>query len=136
MNFKKSLFHRNNLKTKQFTGDNGGNAMVCIPTGAEFELIEETFVSSNTAVYLEVKCRKDPYQDFETIDSEKKKDNPILPIKKLRERTVVRVLPGKSGYEADIYNERNDQAVTIHIGPNNNDNLELLLDMVKSAKFI
>ncbi|WNY23630.1 hypothetical protein MmiHf6_09390 [Methanimicrococcus hongohii] len=136
MSLGKRLFHRTNLKTKQFTGDNGGNAVVGIPENAEFNLADEIFISTNTSVYIEIMCRKDPYQDFEAVDNETKKDLPILPVKKLRERTVIRVLPGKNGYEADIYNERNDQAIRILVGPENKDNLNLLLDMIKSAKFI
>lgn len=132
----KSILHRTNLKTKQFTGTNGGNAVVGIPENTEFELVNETFISTNTAVYVEITCRKDPYQDFEAVDNEAKKEYPIQPVKKLRPRTVIRMRPGKAGYEADIYNERNDQAITIMVGPENDQNLDLLLDMIKSAKFI
>ncbi|WNY28985.1 hypothetical protein MmiEs2_11980 [Methanimicrococcus stummii] len=136
MSLGKRLFHKSNLKMKQFTGDNGGNAMVGIPENAEFELINGTFVSSNTSAHLEITCRKDPYQDFQAVDNELKKDCPILQVKKLREGAIVRVLPMKSGYEADIYNERNDQAISILAGPENRDHLDLLLEMIKSAKFI
>ncbi len=132
----KNLLHRTSLKTKQFTGNNGGNAVVGIPENTEFELVDETFISTNTSVYVEITCRKDPYQDFEAVDNEMKKAYPVLPVKKLRPQTVIRVRPGKAGYEADIYNERNDQAITIMVGPENEKNLDLLLDMIKSAQFI
>ncbi|MDV0445256.1 hypothetical protein MmiAt1_08220 [Methanimicrococcus sp. At1] len=124
------------MKLKQFTGENGGNAIIGIPENVEFELIGGTFISSNTSVHLEITCRKDPYQNFEEIDNELKKECPVLPIQKLRENTAVRTLPMKSGYEADIYNERSDQAITIFVGPENNDSLKLLSDMIQSAEFI
>lgn len=136
MDLKKRLFHHEKLKTKQFTGDNGGNALVDIPVNAEFELFGETHVSTNTSVRLEITCRKDPYRDFQAIDNENKSIYPIVPVKKLRKGAIIRQLPDKEGFTADFYNERNDQAITILIGPESKDNLNLLLDMIKSLKFI
>lgn len=136
MNLKKHFFQRTKLKKKQFAGENGGNAMVEVPENTEFELVGKTFVSANTSIHLEITCRKDPYRDFEADDRELKKAYPVQPVQKLRARTVIHVLPDKKGYEADIYNERNDQAITILIGPENPDNFSLLLNMIRSAQFI
>lgn len=96
----------------------------------------ETHISSNTTIRLEITCRKDPYQNFKAIDDENKKIYQIVPIKKLRKNAIIRQLPDKEGYTADFYNERNDQAVTILVGPGNKDNLRLIRDMIKSVKFI
>lgn len=130
------LFHKSNLKSKQFTGDNGGNALIPIPLGTEFELVDYGFVSSNTSVLIQIVCRKDPYQDFRLLDDDLKKNYPLLSIKKLPKNIVIRSLPLKNGYEGDLYNERNDQAITIRVGPESKENLNLLLEMIKSSKFI
>lgn len=136
MGFLNRLFRKSNFKSKQFTGDNGGNALIPIPANAEFEFVDYGFVSSNTSVLIQIVCRKDPYQNFRLIDDDLKKNYSVLSIKKLPKNIVIRSLPLKNGYEGDLYNERNDQAITIRVGPESKENLKLLLDMIRSSRFI
>jgi len=150
MSLKKRSSHRASLREKQFTGNNGGNALLRIPEKAEFELIDDVFISGNTSVKMTVLCRKDPYRNFEKEDQETDRNLETLPAKKLqpnffmrllsskknRQNVVVHLLPGNRGYKASVYNKRKDQAITITLGPEEGKNLDMLLKIIKTAKFI
>lgn len=136
MDLKRRFFNRFSLRDKQFTGDNGGNALVRIPPKAEFELTGDVFVSNNTSVKMTVSCRKNPYLNFEEIDNEQDEGLERLTDKRLRSDASVRLLPNRAGYKASVYNERRDQVIIITIGPANSKHLDLLFEIVKTAKFI
>jgi len=138
------------MREKQFTGNNGGNALLKIPEKAEFELMNDVFISGNTSVKMTVSCRKNPYQNFEEIDQEADRNLEIIPAKKLRPSffmrllpakknrltVIVHLLPGNRGYKASLYNKRRDQAITITLGPEEKKNFAILREMIKTARFI
>ncbi|MCL2862533.1 MAG: hypothetical protein FWE54_00290 [Methanimicrococcus sp.] len=150
MSSKKCFVHRIPLREKQFTGSNGGNALIWVPEKAEFDLVDDVFVSKNTAVMMTVSCQRDPYRNFEEIDKKTDRSLEILPMKQLRPNllsrllhrkksrldSVVCLLPGGSGYKACFYNERRDQTITITIGPEGEKNMDVLIHILKTARFI
>lgn len=136
MDLKRLFFHRLPLREKQFTGENGGNALIRIPEKAEFDLMNDVFISGNTSIKMTVSCQKNPYKNFEEIDREANRNLEVLPVKKLRKDAIVHLLPGSRGYKVSIYNKRKDQAITITFGPEDEKNFEMLREIIKTAKFI
>jgi len=138
------------MRDKQFTGNNGGNALLKIPEKAEFELVDDVFISGNTSVKMTVSCQKNPYLNFEKIDQETNRNLERIPAKKLQPGFLTRLLsskknqlivvahllPGNRGYKASIYNKRRDQAITMTLGPEDKKNFAILREIVKTARFI